>query len=159
MYALGILLLVAVLFTRPVNNACSWFDLHFFKIQPSEFVKRTWEAARACVNTVIDHMKPGEVAAAVAARGKEQLSSLPPDIVWHGCYAYSIGLGFPPKWDDCPVAVEEGADTILQPGMVFHTSCSLRDVGRFGVTFGDTVLITDHGCEVLTGVPRELVVK
>ena len=47
LYALGILLLVVVLFTRPVNNATSWFDLRFFKVQPSEFVKLLWILAIA----------------------------------------------------------------------------------------------------------------
>lgn len=126
---------------------------------PSDSMRRASDAAKACVNTVIEHMKPGNTARDIAAKGKEQLASLPSHIAWHGCYAYSIGLGFPPKWDDCPVAVEEGDPTILQPGMVFHTSCSLRDVGKFGLTFGDTVVITASGCEVLTGVLRELVVK
>ena len=127
--------------------------------RPSDPVKRAADAARECVNTVIENMKPGILASEVAVKGKEMLASLPADIVWHGYYAYSIGLGFPPKWDDCPVAVEEGNTTLLQPGRVFHTSCSLRDVGKYGVTFGDTVAITSDGCEVLTGVPRELVVN
>ena len=39
LYLLGLLLLVAVLFTRPVNAARSWFDLYFFKLQPSELMK------------------------------------------------------------------------------------------------------------------------
>lgn len=38
-YVLFILLLVAVLFTTPVNNARSWFDLKFFTFQPSELMK------------------------------------------------------------------------------------------------------------------------
>lgn len=126
---------------------------------PSDALGHAADAARECVTAVIGHMKPGSLASEVAARGKEKLAGLPSHIVWHGYYAYSIGLGFPPKWDDCPVSVEETDTTVLQPGMVFHASCSLRDVGKFGVTFGDTVLITPDGCEVLTGVPRELVVK
>ena len=47
LYAVGIVLLIAVLFQRPVNNATSWFDLRFFKIQPSEFVKLLWILAIA----------------------------------------------------------------------------------------------------------------
>ena len=39
LYAFGLLLLVAVLFTRPVNGARSWFNLYFFKLQPSELMK------------------------------------------------------------------------------------------------------------------------
>jgi len=38
-YFLGLVALVGVLFTRPVNGARSWFDLRFFKLQPSEFMK------------------------------------------------------------------------------------------------------------------------
>ncbi len=47
LYALGIAALVLVLFTRPINFATSWFDLGFFKVQPSEFVKLLWVLAMA----------------------------------------------------------------------------------------------------------------
>jgi rod shape determining protein RodA len=47
LYGIGLVLLVAVLFTRPVNNARSWFDLGPFKAQPSEFVKLLWVLAMA----------------------------------------------------------------------------------------------------------------
>lgn len=38
-YGAFILLLVAVLFTTPVNGATSWFDIGFFSFQPGEFAK------------------------------------------------------------------------------------------------------------------------
>ena len=38
-YALFIILLIAVLFTTPVNGASSWFDIGFFSFQPGEFAK------------------------------------------------------------------------------------------------------------------------
>lgn len=38
-YGAFILLLVAVLFTKPVNGATSWFDIGFFSLQPGEFAK------------------------------------------------------------------------------------------------------------------------
>ena len=38
-YGAFILLLIAVLFTSPVNGATSWFDIGFFSFQPGEFAK------------------------------------------------------------------------------------------------------------------------
>ncbi len=38
-YGAFILLLIAVLFTTPVNGASSWFDIGFFSFQPGEFAK------------------------------------------------------------------------------------------------------------------------
>ncbi len=38
-YGAFILLLIAVLFTTPVNGATSWFDIGFFSFQPAEFAK------------------------------------------------------------------------------------------------------------------------
>lgn len=38
-YGAFIFLLIAVLFTTPVNGATSWFDIGFFSFQPGEFAK------------------------------------------------------------------------------------------------------------------------
>jgi len=38
-YGIFIILLIAVLFTEPINGATSWFDLKFFAFQPAEFAK------------------------------------------------------------------------------------------------------------------------
>ncbi|MBR6504883.1 MAG: FtsW/RodA/SpoVE family cell cycle protein [Clostridia bacterium] len=38
-YGIFIILLIAVLFTEPINGASSWFDLKVFSFQPAEFAK------------------------------------------------------------------------------------------------------------------------
>lgn len=38
-YGLFVILLIAVLFTKPVNGATSWFEIGFFSFQPGEFAK------------------------------------------------------------------------------------------------------------------------
>ncbi|MFH0937715.1 MAG: FtsW/RodA/SpoVE family cell cycle protein [Planctomycetota bacterium] len=39
LYLIGLLLLCGVFATRPVNGAHSWYNLYFFKLQPSELMK------------------------------------------------------------------------------------------------------------------------
>lgn len=39
LYGVSIILLIAVLFTNPVNGATSWFNIGFFAFQPAEFAK------------------------------------------------------------------------------------------------------------------------
>ncbi len=39
LYGIILVLLIAVLFTDPINGASSWFNLGFFSIQPAEFAK------------------------------------------------------------------------------------------------------------------------
>ena len=81
------------------------------------------------------------------------------ELIWHSCYAYSVGIGFPPIWDEGGGFIQEGSEDVLEAGMTFHVSTSLRDVGRFGTAFSETVAVTADGAEVLTDVPRELVVR
>ena len=95
----------------------------------------------------------------VAAAAEHAIGPLPAGWVWHGIYAYSVGLGFPPEWNDSDVLVVKGSATVLRPGMVFHCSTSIRDPGILGATCSETVLITERGCEVLTDLPRELFVR
>jgi len=127
--------------------------------KPSEKMKRMFDLCLTSVNASLDNMKPGAVTGDVATMSEKAMGRLPSGWVWHGCYAYSIGLGFPPEWADCgDVDVVKGNKAVLQPGMVFHCSTSIRDPGKLGTTCSETVLITDRGCEVLTDLPRELFV-
>ena len=48
---------------------------------------------------------------------------------------------------------------ILPPGMVFHMPPALREYGKFGIGFSETVLVVDGGCEVLTKYKRELIIS
>ena len=125
----------------------------------SDMVKRMTAACINCVNTVIDNIKPGVPGAEVAAKADKVWEAVTGNLIWHGSYCYSVGLGFPPEWNDSPVGVRVDDETILQAGMVFHCTTSLRDVGKYGTTFSETIVVTNDGWEVLTDAPRGLVVK
>ncbi|MBI1915442.1 MAG: aminopeptidase P family protein [Planctomycetes bacterium] len=124
---------------------------------PTEKMERMFAMCLRSVNTSINNLKPGATAGDLAALSEKALGPLPKGWVWHGIYAYSIGLGFPPEWGDCDdIEVSKGGKAELKPGMVFHCSTSIRDPLQIGMTCSETVLITEKGCEVLTSLPRKL---
>ena len=121
-----------------------------------EKVREAAAACRTAVESLIENMRPGAVAREVAAKAKVSWTPICEELLWHGIYAYSVGLGFPPDWNDTPLCITEGSDLVLQVGMCFHASASLRLPHRFGTAVSETVLITERGNEVLTSGPREL---
>ncbi len=122
-------------------------------------LKEMAKAAVGSVEAMIQNIKPGAVMDEVAAKSAKALAGLKHEVVWHGFYGYSVGLGFVPEWSDCPgLLIRRGAMGLLEPGMVFHASTSLRDIGVCGATCSETILVTERGCEVLTeGLKRLLV--
>jgi Xaa-Pro aminopeptidase len=125
-------------------------------------LRRMADGCIASLNTTIEEMKPGALASDIAAKSLASLKAAVPNLdqlIWHGCYAYSTGIGFPPIWDEGGGLIQLGSRDILQPGMVFHVSTSLRDVGKYGTAFSETVAVTETGREVLTDTPRMLAVK
>jgi Xaa-Pro dipeptidase len=125
--------------------------------EPSPEIRRAFEACRASVETLIAEIRPGIVAGLVAQRAGAAMRAIEPSLLWHGYYGGSTGLSFSPTYSDGgAVAITETSDDVLVAGMTFHASTSLRKLGEFGVTVGETVAVTESGCEVLTDVPREL---
>ena len=128
---------------------------------PPDQVKRAHDAALASVSALVENIRPGANGRIVAQGAAAALRTIEPNLVWHGYYGYSLGSTFPPAGCDCKVvgSINERHDLIFKPGMVFHCNTSFRDARRFGVAVGETVLVTDDGCEVLTTAPRELLVR
>ncbi|HLS00252.1 MAG TPA: ectoine hydrolase [Mycolicibacillus parakoreensis] len=62
---------------------------------------------------------------------------------------YSIGIAFPPSWDEGYIlSLNPGDFTALEPGMTFHIIPWMWGVdGDKTVGISDTLRITDHGCE------------
>lgn len=78
----------------------------------------------------------------------------------HHC-GYSVGIGFPPSWvgSGVPVGLRAGSKLELQSGMVFHVLSWLLRTGQGDSFLSNTVVVTDHGAEVLTKTTQELVVR
>jgi Xaa-Pro dipeptidase len=126
---------------------------------PSDDIKRAADACITSLNTCIEHMKPGAFAEEIALRADRSWAEISTRLIWHGIYGYSLGLGVPPDWNDCPTLIQRRSPVVLQPGMVFHVTTSLREMAKYGTAFSETVLITEDSNEVLTDVPRGLAIR
>ena len=71
---------------------------------------------------------------------------------------YSIGLSYPPDWGERTMSLRPGDRTELKPGMTFHfmTGLWLEDMG---LEITESIAITETGVEMMSDVPRALVVK
>ena len=139
-------------YTAPVMRAATVGE-------PPGEVERVANACLAALERVLATIRPGVTGHDVAEAGWEALREAGDDIVFHGNFGYSIGAGFPPTWADGAAAITLGSHAPLEPGMVFHHPVAVRKLGRFGVAFSETTVVTDDGCDVLTDVERKLFVK
>jgi Xaa-Pro dipeptidase len=75
----------------------------------------------------------------------------------HHC-GYMTGIGFPPSWvgGSTVVGLRHDSDLELRAGMVFHLMSWLMGAGQGDYFVSDTAVVTEAGCEVITGVSQEL---
>lgn len=78
----------------------------------------------------------------------------------HHC-GYSVGIGYPPSWSGSgvPVGLRHNSDLQLKEGMVFHLMSWLLHSGIGDAFLSDTVVVTPNGCEFLTTVNRDVLLR
>ncbi len=117
-----------------------------------------------CMDAIVKEVKPGDPWSKVANVGDRYLDEmgLKKYVWWAGGYA--LGIGVPPDWvGSFFAAPREGVpDQPLQAGMVFNYENQF-DVwenwpGGSGAAYIETVLVTESKLEVLSALPRDLVV-
>ncbi|MEE9324767.1 MAG: Xaa-Pro peptidase family protein [Dehalococcoidia bacterium] len=127
--------------------------------EPSDLVRRLADASLTTVNLLLENIKPGCTGHEIAQVAKKGLAPMESVAYFHGGFGYAIGLGFPPTWTEAPVYIAEGEERPLQPGMTFHLPICIQALGQCGVSFSESVVVTETGCDLLTqGDGRELTV-
>jgi Xaa-Pro aminopeptidase len=126
---------------------------------PTDVAKRLTEGCLAALSEMQTAMRPGATFDEVARLGARGVARAGLPVHWSGNCGYPVGAGFPPYWGEYSCQIALGDQTVLQPGMVFHQPVILRVLGKLGVAFSETVLITPTGCETLTRVERQLLVR
>jgi Xaa-Pro dipeptidase len=127
--------------------------------KPDNQTERLADTAIATIATLLDSVRPGRTVDELARTARKELGALGPEIRFDGSLGRSIGLGLVPSWTEGPLEIVEGVERPLEPGMVFHSDVGLRIPGKKGVTFGETWMVTEKGCDVFTAGTRELAVR
>ncbi len=122
------------------------------------------DKSAACVDAIVDAMKPGDPLSKVQDVGDEYIDSVGiRKYVWF-VGGYSLGIAVPPDWvGNRGFRARQGQEArMFEPGVVLNFENQF-DVwedwpGGSGAAYIDTFLMTDDGLEVLSKLPRNLVV-
>jgi Xaa-Pro dipeptidase len=127
--------------------------------EPSQAVRRMAEASLATVEILLQSIRPGRSGHDIARDAEKGLEGAGEDVYFHRGYGYAVGLGFSPTWTEAAVYIAEGNERPLEPGMTFHLPIGIWIPGKCGVSFSETVIVTEEGCDLVTpGEGRELYV-
>lgn len=121
--------------------------------EPSEEYRRVHAAVDAAVRAALTIVKPGARCGDVdaAARGTLEEAGFGPFFVHRTGHGIGLSTHEPP-W------IMAGEQARLEPGMVFSIEPGVYLPSKFGVRLEEIVAVTTDGCEILSGLSREVYV-
>jgi Xaa-Pro aminopeptidase len=114
---------------------------------------RVYAAVREAQQAAVDAVRPGRNVGEVDRAARKILQR-------HGLaaeFSHSTGHGVGLEIHEMP-RVARGQTEVLKPGMVITIEPGVYFPDRWGVRIEDMVVVTEHGCEVLTPTSKELIV-
>lgn len=126
--------------------------------KPSKLLREMSDAGLEALNLVLENAYPGRSAHEVATAAAKALDPIRSKVSGSGSFGYGVGLMLSPNWVEHSFRIVQGNDRPIVPGMAFHSPTAFRAPGELGVAFSETWIMTDSGPEVLTEMPRELLV-
>lgn len=127
--------------------------------EPTSHEQKMFDAARKALLACESVLKPGATMGEVFDTHASVMDShgLKPHRL-NAC-GYSLGTVYAPCWMDDPMFYT-GNPTVIEPNMVFflHMILMDSDAGQ-AMTLGRTSVVTDHGADVLSKAPLDLVMR
>ncbi|GAB4168409.1 MAG: Xaa-Pro peptidase family protein [Thalassobaculales bacterium] len=125
---------------------------------PSPRLTELHAIVRAAADACIARMRPGVPAIEPHLAAKRVIAEAGHDRHRLHTTGYGIAPGFPPSWGE-PIHMFAGSTYTLEAGMVLSVEPPIFIAEeRLGVRLIDNVLVTADGAEILSGVPREILV-
>ena len=127
------------------------FDRMFFVGEASDEAIRVQQAAIDAQQAAIAAIRPGITAEEVAGAANEVYRE-------RGYQTgYRTGRSIGMSYLEAP-ELKAGDKTVLQPGMTFAVDGGISLDGSLGGRIGDSIVVTDSGCDYLTDYPRKIIV-
>lgn len=119
-------------------------------------IEALYAVSREALDMVGKSLRPGVTSGEVdaAVRGVVERAGKGDSFRHRTGYACNTWVPYGPTPGS--IDLSPGNPAVIKPGMAFHTPMNLFERGKFGVGCSDTWLVTDSGCEPLSGQPREL---
>jgi len=125
---------------------------------PDDFVQ-LWEELDQDLQLILDTVEPGRTCEEIEQIYREE--AIHPKAARSG---YAIGHGLT-SWAEGTASFTAGDETVLEPGMTFHSNPSIDTLNHSGgigeeglrMLHSETYVVTEDGCEVLGDYPRKLI--
>jgi Xaa-Pro dipeptidase len=121
------------------------------------------KAAAACIDAVtaaMETIKPGVTPHDADAAARSVTTKAGLGHLHRNRLGYSIGLSYPPDWGEGEIiSLQQHEYRPLQAGMTFHMPPLCLKYREFGIGFSESIVVTETGCERLSKLQREIVIK
>ncbi len=117
-----------------------------------EKVREIYQIVLDAQLAAIDAIRPGRTCAEIDAVARDIISRAG----YGEAFGHGLGHGLGMQTHESPYFNQLSGDSILEPGMVMTVEPGIYLPGVGGVRIEDDIIVTDHGCRVLSSYPKDL---
>ena len=127
---------------------------------PTEEWVRVAEACIGAVDAAMETIKPGATPHEADTAARAVITKAGFAEYHRNRLGYSIGVSYPPDWGEGEIiSLRQEEHRELRPGMTFHMPPLCLKYREFGIGFSESIVVTETGCERLSELPCEVVIK
>ncbi|MGD9495280.1 MAG: M24 family metallopeptidase [Armatimonadota bacterium] len=143
--------LVVVDWGASVEGYCSDCTRTVILGEPDQRQREIWQAVRAAQQAALAVVRPGAACREVDEVAREALRAAG----WEKQFGHGLGHGVGLQVHE-PPSLSQKSEDVLAPGMVVTIEPGVYIEGWGGVRLEELVLVTQEGCQALTGAPYDL---